>query len=469
MANIIRNKLSRKERFTKNNISLLSNEEYSNFVNSLSGENLSLFLNYMTNLENNINESNNVSNDVSKQILLSCKKGDDVTLSSLLDSYPQYINIKDKNGNTPLIYAIKYNHFKCVNVLLNKEGINIDLPNDKGEYPINIALHREPFILVKQKNGINNIVIGNISKALLEKGAYVLIMCKYNAFKAYNNICDKKKIDPFNTIINIFIKQGITKEWFQFFINEFKKSIIMNHSTKDTVHKYLDFISRLYRTLFASKINEITLNRNLNSLNKIIYLSYPDLKQQQPLNSTSNGWTTGSNSGRSTASSTQPLSKLSGRLAKRGVTVNQSKLRLTSTTGSTTNFGSTLSNGSFGNRLSGSQPLSPRITNSGFTVRSSSPKPVYHSPPTINRLNSSKYATYGAYTSNITNRSYTKLKKLANSIESMKRNTNKRSSLNQLFKNIGHEKKLTPEQKTELNTQYITIKQNLNKKAGLRG
>jgi hypothetical protein len=146
--------------------------------------------------------------------------------------------------------------------------------------------------------------------------------------------------------------------------------------------------------------------------------------------------------------------------------MNQSMLGSTSRSRST--FESTLSNDSFPNRLSGSQSPSPRITNSGFTVRNSSSKPVHHSPPKINRLNYSKYSSYGSYSSNTTPRSYTKLKKLANSIESMKRNTNKRSSLNQLFKNIGHEKKLTPEQKTELTTQYITIKQNLNKKALLR-
>lgn len=65
------------------------------------------------------------------ELFKAAKKNDIQTLKILLDRGVN-INIKDKNGMTPLMWATYYCHFNIVELLL-ENGANVNLKNNFGE------------------------------------------------------------------------------------------------------------------------------------------------------------------------------------------------------------------------------------------------------------------------------------------------------------------------------------------------
>jgi hypothetical protein len=53
------------------------------------------------------------------------------------------INIKDGNGNTPLMYAIKNKNYKIIQYLLENKNININSTNNDGSTALHIACINE--------------------------------------------------------------------------------------------------------------------------------------------------------------------------------------------------------------------------------------------------------------------------------------------------------------------------------------
>lgn len=96
----------------------------------------------------NFNCSNNQT-----PLHIACQMGNFLGVKALLDyyeytlsippyNYPVDVNAKDKDGNTPLVYAIIYNRINSINALLDDKHHKVDLniQNNKKDTTLNILL-----------------------------------------------------------------------------------------------------------------------------------------------------------------------------------------------------------------------------------------------------------------------------------------------------------------------------------------
>ena len=64
--------------------------------------------------------------------------GSEECLKQFLSHYPESLEAKNIDGNTPLIIAAEYGHANIVKILIDKKA-NIEATNNNGQTPLIIA------------------------------------------------------------------------------------------------------------------------------------------------------------------------------------------------------------------------------------------------------------------------------------------------------------------------------------------
>ena len=79
--------------------------------------------------------------DTLKNIHKAAKAGDTKKVDAFLKTGVQ-VNVKDKNGNTPLHLAAQNEHLQVVKLLI-KNGADVNIKNKKNQTPLNVAKDRK--------------------------------------------------------------------------------------------------------------------------------------------------------------------------------------------------------------------------------------------------------------------------------------------------------------------------------------
>ena len=75
------------------------------------------------------------------QLCAACGEGNDVLVKEIMDSGEVDINSGDKDGDTPLHWAMWLNHPSTVAMLLSSSSIKLDSINMWGYTPLHYACH----------------------------------------------------------------------------------------------------------------------------------------------------------------------------------------------------------------------------------------------------------------------------------------------------------------------------------------
>ncbi|KAG4094207.1 ankyrin [Neocallimastix lanati (nom. inval.)] len=209
-----------------------------------------------------------VNNEKSTALHLACKYNNHILIPKLITK--KNVNMRDVNGQTPLMVAIKKENYKCVKVLLSNYGkeYSIDV-NTKDNNGNSILIST----IVKFKNSKKKIYC-NLIDLLIKNGANkdevnndkstaLHLACKYNKIILIPKLITEKNVNMRDVNGQIPLMVAIEKENYEFvkiLLSNYGKEYSIDVNTKDnngnsilfsTIIKFKNSINKIYSDLIG--------------------------------------------------------------------------------------------------------------------------------------------------------------------------------------------------------------------------
>eukprot|EP00833_Pecoramyces_ruminatium_P001647 jgi/Orpsp1_1/1175679/evm.model.c7180000054793.1 len=221
------------------------------------------------------------------ELILACYFTDEERIENLIKKQKVNVNVKNKDGDTPLIIACYFNH-KSIIELLVANGAKVNVENNYGESPISILkkFDNNEILIIKLQNKKKNECK---TETLIDVNN---ILCNIQNFEKFANSVFKIKyyIDEANFRIGTgyFIKLPIPSENeslyglmtcnhildSDFLVQDFEFIIIFNNGKKEIKIKldksYFMFTSKLLDVTFIHFNDDVLNVLNLNKENFLI-------------------------------------------------------------------------------------------------------------------------------------------------------------------------------------------------------
>ena len=226
-------------------------------------------------IENNPNYVNEKDKNGNTILFYEIEKNDKENMKLILDVDILDLNIKNKDGDSYLHYAIKNHNYNLIHSLIRK-GIDLNIQNNLGNSPLHLAYELNDNVM------INILIKNNINTKLKNKKGQIAeeINKKNNNYDLNNNLNKnddiyflKRSNTQTNKNINNFNNFDFNEEDFES-MNENFNSEELNKSLNKYKYSYSNNINSKFenKTFFSnSDSNKNKINKNYN------YKNFPEV------------------------------------------------------------------------------------------------------------------------------------------------------------------------------------------------